>query len=105
MPETPPENPSEEQTPPDWVLLEAAKRTDWDYYSQTIERLRQEYGFARSTFRALCDMIAKYEQPPVDPDVEAVKRIFMAAANNPNYFFDGEYISRAVAQYKLERAK
>ena len=90
------------EVPEDWVLREAAKRA-W-YAPATIDHWRAHHA-SSTTFSALCDMIAKYEQPPVDEDVEAVKRIFMAAANNPNYFFDGEYISRAVAQYKLERAK
>jgi hypothetical protein len=50
-------------TPEDWVLLEAAKRSGWGLKS--IEQLR---GILASsvTFRALCDMIAKHEQKPVD---------------------------------------
>jgi hypothetical protein len=52
-------------TPPDWVLIEAAKRGEWS-------RKEQEPGFGKNQyhvsplFRALCDMIEKYEQPPVD---------------------------------------
>jgi hypothetical protein len=54
-------------TPPDWVLIEAAKRCGWsandipalrDYYSR---REDEDDGYA-----PLCDMIQKYEQPPVD---------------------------------------
>ena len=41
------------ETPADWVLLEAAKRS--------------YFGITPACDRALCDMIAKYEQPPVDP--------------------------------------
>ena len=97
------------EVPEDWVLIEAAKRTIWGDYSHTIERLRQEYGFARSTFRTLCDMIAKYEQPPVDPDVEAVKRILAASVKRPiddiNWLVLTPGMQSAVAQYKLERAK
>jgi hypothetical protein len=52
-------------TPPDWVLIEAAKRSGWQI--QDIELLRAEYHNRRALiFSALCDMIWKYEQPPVD---------------------------------------
>jgi len=49
--------------PPNWVLIEAAKRCGWD--SDNIEHLFRQYQ-AYPAFRALCDMIQKYEQPPVD---------------------------------------
>ena len=42
------------ETPPDWVLVEAAKRSDCDVYRRD------------GAFLALCDMIQKYEKPPVD---------------------------------------
>lgn len=48
----------------DWVLLEAAKQSGWDSDTE-IEGLRRLYRNV-STFRALCDMIQKYEKPPVD---------------------------------------
>ena len=94
------------EVPEDWVLREAAKRA-W-YAPATIDHWRAHHA-SSTTFSALCDMIAKYEQPPVDPDVEAVKRILqewygfdplsiVALAS------DGGGYARAVAQYKLERA-
>ena len=50
--------------PADWILLEAAKRCGMgESYSLTIARMDYNSGVA---FRALCDMIAKHEQPPVD---------------------------------------
>jgi hypothetical protein len=49
--------------PPDWVLIEAAKRGA--FRQATIEEMRMWYQ-ADKTFRALCAMIQKYEQPPVD---------------------------------------
>jgi hypothetical protein len=55
------------ETPPDWVLLEAAKQSGWDSDTE-IEGLRRLYRNV-STFRALCDMIQKYEKPPVDRKV------------------------------------
>jgi hypothetical protein len=51
------------ETPPDWVLLEAARQaniTNWEK-----DDLRYYYDNGR-TFRALCDMIQKYEKKPVD---------------------------------------
>ncbi len=50
-------------TPPDWVLAEAAKRTDW---LMPVDCIRDRYSTLSEAFRALCDMIQKYEQPPVD---------------------------------------
>ena len=51
-------------TPPNWVLIEAAKRGEL-YWK--MGELRQAYGDGSiPVFRALCDMIQKYEQPPVD---------------------------------------
>jgi hypothetical protein len=52
---------TDKQTPPDWVLIEAAKRFGW--YDEAPEGLRQ---INHDGFRALCDMIEKYEQPPKD---------------------------------------
>ena len=51
-------------TPPDWVLIEAAKRSGWAK-KLTAEYLQRSYGISGS-FTALCDMIFKHEQPPVD---------------------------------------
>jgi hypothetical protein len=54
------------ETPPDWVLLEAAERGNIG--DEPIEYLRKIYRHG-GTFRALCDMIAKHEKPPVDRKV------------------------------------
>jgi hypothetical protein len=50
------------QTPPDWVLIEAAKRCGWGYVTETLHRVYRD----DTAFRALCDMIERYEEPPVD---------------------------------------
>jgi hypothetical protein len=56
---------NDKQTPPDWVLIEAAKRCN--YRAEYAENVRIRYDTASSSsFRALCDMIERYEQPPVD---------------------------------------
>jgi hypothetical protein len=52
------------ETPPDWVLLEAAKRSGMKQCPDWIKRCYDHH--AVLAFRALCDMIQKYEKPPVD---------------------------------------
>jgi hypothetical protein len=67
---------TDKQTPPDWVLLEASKRSEWG--EQAIVSLVYEY---KNTppYRALCHMIERYEQPPVDRKLlcarEAIREI------------------------------
>jgi hypothetical protein len=53
----------DKQTPPDWVLIEAAKRSMLIY---RLEFLRENYSDMSGAYQALCDMIERYEQPPVD---------------------------------------
>ena len=59
-------------TPPDWVLIEAAKRCGFIPSAEFHRRDYQELPVFRRdyqelpVFRALCDMILKHEQPPVD---------------------------------------
>jgi hypothetical protein len=50
---------------PDWVLLEAAKRSGW-FESLQLSYLQRCYTESNQMFTALCDMILKHEQPPVD---------------------------------------
>ena len=51
------------ETPPDdWVLLEAAELSGRSHCS--VETVRDRWHLDK-TFRALCDMIQKYEKPPV----------------------------------------
>jgi len=52
-------------TPEDWMLIEAAKRCGWDARPERLPMLQADYGKSLP-YRALCDMIAKHEQPPVD---------------------------------------
>jgi hypothetical protein len=51
-------------TPEDWVLIEAAKRSGWAN-TLTVEYLQSAYRTYLG-YNALCDMIAKHEQKPVD---------------------------------------
>jgi hypothetical protein len=56
--------PDNTTTPPDWVLLEAAKRCGCA--ALPADYIRYHTYENSPPFRALCDMIAKHEQPPVD---------------------------------------
>ena len=56
---------TDKQTPPDWVLLEAAKRSGWQVLDGDLCVPRYWLN-NNGAFRALCDMIERYEQPPVD---------------------------------------
>lgn len=66
---------TDKQTPPDWVLAEAAKRSGRSHWH--LNELRNSYA-DQATYAALCDMIERYEQPPVDRKVlcarEAMQR-------------------------------
>ena len=53
---------TDKKTPPDWVLSEAAKRCGWSYGTA-------ELYYDNPVYAALCDMIERYEQPPVDRKV------------------------------------
>ncbi len=59
---------TDKQTPPDWVLIEAAKRAGLKRSPAQL-RAGQIARSAKPYFRALCDMIERYEQPPVDRKV------------------------------------
>jgi hypothetical protein len=54
------------ETPPDWVLLEAARLSKYELPCNTTEWLRSQWDFMGGPFHALCDMIQKHEKPPVD---------------------------------------
>ncbi len=53
--------------PPDWVLVEAAKRFGWQLRSLNLLQSIYADSDMYLGFNALCDMIAKHETPPADP--------------------------------------
>jgi hypothetical protein len=69
------------ETPPDWVLLEAAKHFTW--VTGKAETLRFIYTSHKDPeshgYRALCDMIQKYEKPPVDRKVLCAREAISVA--------------------------
>jgi hypothetical protein len=54
---------TDKQTSPNWVQVEAAKRSGYTGADAVKRAKLSQFGLP---FRALCDMIEKYEQPPVD---------------------------------------
>lgn len=87
-------------TPPDWVLIEAAKRSGWHGLGpQTLAARYGSYG----AFAALCDMILKHEKPPVDPDVEALIRVLTKWHGQRDHdFADWADFPATLAQFKRE---
>ena len=57
---------TDKQTPPDWVLIEAAKRSGWKDDDELLLRHAYLDEINAVGFTALCDMIERYEQPPPD---------------------------------------
>lgn len=75
---------TDQQTPPDWVLIEAAKRSGCDVLVADYIRYNIFERNAIGSFRALCDMIAKYEQPPVDRKVLCAREAAAILSNFPH---------------------
>jgi hypothetical protein len=85
------------ETPPDWVLLEAAKRGNMLHWE--LEQLRTSYHRLNS-FTALCDMIEKYEKPPVDRKVLCARE----ASAETYTTIAGEYRKGELDHLKLMRS-
>jgi hypothetical protein len=64
-------------TPPDWVLIEAAKRSGWKDEDELLLRHAYLDEVNDAGFTALCDMIQKYEQPPVDRKLLCAREAMM----------------------------
>jgi len=73
-------------TPEDWVLIEAAKRAGYHWLNHTVKDLRDYYveGDHDDLYPALCDMIAKHEQPPVDRKLLCAKEAMRFGRNYAN---------------------
>ncbi len=81
----------EDDAIPQWALNEAHKRlmADGHWFDPT-----------NYAVKVLARLIAKHEQPPVDPDEEAVMRVLWSAF--PHAAIHSEHKARALAQYKKE---
>jgi hypothetical protein len=82
---------TDKQTPPGWVLIEAAKRSGIDL------RCRQpsEAELMHPVFRALCDMIERYEQPPVDRKVLCAEQAMYELQTRAAHRIDGSPVTTA----------
>jgi len=69
-------------TPPDWALIEAAKRGGFNPDLRSLRSMYAGDGLWKATFRALCDMIAKHEQPPVDRKLLCAREAMARAAGS-----------------------
>lgn len=87
----------DKQTPPDWVLIEAAKRSN--YASNLGPSYWLKYRRSNEAFRALCDMIERYEQPPVDRKVLCAREAFREYLRGPD---DVEDPMKSVAARAIE---
>ena len=83
-------------TPPDWVLIEGAKRCG---FIPSTEFRCKDYA-SNSPFRALCDMILKYEQPPVDRKLLCAREAVTSA--NMNELDWGEITASAACLRAIE---
>lgn len=81
---------------PDWVLFEAAKRSNWPYDATAsdggLAELRKDYAVDRSMMRALCDMIVKYEKQSADRKLLIARQAAVETA--PDYQRD-DYMRQA----------
>jgi hypothetical protein len=59
---------TDKKTPPDWVLIEAAKRSGWQVLDGDLCVPRYWLN-NNGAFRALCDMIERHEPPHADRKV------------------------------------
>ena len=87
-------------TPPEWALKEAVARlnAEGDYGTYSYPQDADLW-----PTRAVARLIAKYEEPPVDPDVEALKRVLHQwGAYNPEAL--RTYWTPTLAQFKKEIA-
>jgi L-alanine-DL-glutamate epimerase-like enolase superfamily enzyme len=86
------------ETPPDEVLLEAAKRSGWDFCA--IQVLRETYrNFA--AFTALCDLIAKHEKQPVDRKLLCAREASALAYSAMSGFREGRHDKHSAVTFAL----
>ena len=74
---------TDKQTPPDWVIREAEKRAGINLPLPTMTYLNG------GAFAALCDMIERYEQPPVD------RKLLCAREAAKEYGYDWDFAENA----------
>jgi hypothetical protein len=84
---------TDKQTPPDWVLLEAAKRSNW-LPGKTLAQMRGHLAIS-GAFSALCDMIERYEQPPPDRKLLCAEQAMYELQTRAAHRIDGSPVTTA----------
>ena len=87
------------QTPPDWVLIEAAKRSGWEGDDIDILRSCYKQPFHRG-YQVLCDMIHRHEQPPVDRKLLCAREAVREAACGREGPTDEQLALRAIELFE-----
>lgn len=84
---------TDKQTPPDWVLTEAAKRCGehWPEYHDASYVYRTD-----PPFRALCDMIERYEARPVDRKLLCAREAFRQISSGTVTWDEDDLMVRAI---------
>jgi hypothetical protein len=85
---------TDKQTPPDWVLIEAAKRSGWQVLDGDLCVPRYWLN-NNGAFRALCDMIERYEQPPVDRKLLCAEQAMYELQTRAAHRIDGSPVTTA----------
>jgi len=86
---------------PEWALKEAVERLDAECAApRGVYKYPDSKGMHQ--VKVVARLIAKYEPAPVDPDVEALKRVLAAYGYAVTSYC--QYWDRAFAQYKKEIA-
>lgn len=80
---------------PDWVLIEAAKR---GAFIGDVSDLQHSYESIK-VYRALCDMILKYEQRPVDRKLLCAREANRLWENSDEEFTVEDACLRAIELY------
>ena len=84
-------------TSPNWVLLEAVKRCGWTY-NDILEL--QSYYDNDPRFTALCDIILKHEQPPVDRKLLCAREAYSDVSRRNPDDWHSEIAVRAIELYE-----
>lgn len=85
-------------TPPDWVLREAAKRFAW--CDTAPSRVRKHYQADNyNGYTALCDMILKHEQPSVDRKLLCAREAYSDVSRRNPDDWHSEIAVRAIELY------
>ena len=86
---------TDKQTQPDWVLRRAAELCGVTWLDELdYDFLRKRYD-NECEYRALCDMIERYEQPPVDRKLLCAEQAMYELQTRAAHRIDGSPVTTA----------